>query len=54
MELVVDKRLKLGEQFLSNLQSAQPQPIKVTDPILISSRADEKALDNAKTSKVTA
>jgi hypothetical protein len=39
---------------LSDLQSTQPCPIKVTDPVPISTRADEKALENAKTSKVTA
>jgi hypothetical protein len=38
---------------LSDLQSTEPRPIKVTDPVLISSRADEKALENAKTGKVT-
>jgi hypothetical protein len=54
MESVVDKRLKLDEQFLSDLQSTQPRPIKVTDQVPISSRTDEKALENAKTGKVTA
>jgi hypothetical protein len=38
---------------LSDLQSTQPCPIKVTDPVPISTRADEKALENAKTGKVT-
>jgi hypothetical protein len=38
---------------LSDLQSTQPHPIKVTDPVPISTRADEKALENAKTGKVT-
>jgi hypothetical protein len=51
---VVDTCLKLDEPFLSDLQSTQPHPIKVTDPVLISTRADEKALENAKTGKVTA
>jgi hypothetical protein len=34
--------------------STQPCPIKVTDPVLNSSKADEKSLENAKTGKVTA
>jgi hypothetical protein len=49
MEHVVDKCLKLDEPFLSNLQSTQPHPIKVMDPVPISTRNDEKALENAKT-----
>jgi hypothetical protein len=32
----------------------QPCPIKVIDPVSISGRADEKALENAKTGKVSA
>jgi hypothetical protein len=51
--LVVDKRLKLDEPFMSDLQSTQPRPIKVTDSISNSDRADVKALENAKTGKVT-
>jgi hypothetical protein len=47
-EIVVDKHLKLDELFLSDLQSSQPRPIKVTDPVFKSNRADEKALENAK------
>jgi hypothetical protein len=40
---------------LSDFKSTQPRPIKVTDQILISdNRADEKALEIAKTGKVTA
>jgi hypothetical protein len=39
---------------MSDLQSTQPTPIKVTDTILNSKRADAKALENAKTGKVTA
>jgi hypothetical protein len=55
MEHIVDKHLKLDESFLSDLKSTQPCPIKVMDQILISStRADEKALEIAKTGKVTA
>jgi hypothetical protein len=38
---------------LSDLKSIQPHPIKVTDSISISSRANEKALENSKTGKVT-
>jgi hypothetical protein len=39
---------------MSDLQSTQPHPIKVTDPVSNSNRADGKALKNAKTGKVTA
>ncbi len=46
--------LKLDNSFLSDLQSTQPRPIKVTDPVPISTRADENALENAKTGKLTA
>jgi hypothetical protein len=53
-EHVVDKRCKLVEPFLSDIQSTQPHRIKVTDQILISTRADEKTLEIAKTGKVTA
>jgi hypothetical protein len=38
---------------MSDLQSTQPHPIKVMDPVPISSGADEKALENSKTGKVT-
>jgi hypothetical protein len=38
---------------MSDLQSTQPHPIKVTDSVLHSDRADVKALGNAKTGKVT-
>jgi hypothetical protein len=51
---VVDKRLKLDEPFTSDFQYTQPRPIKVMDPVPISTRADEKALENAKTGKMTA
>jgi hypothetical protein len=54
MGLVVDKHLKLDEPFISDLQSTQPCPIKVTDSVSNSDRADVKALENAKTGKVTA
>ena len=54
-EHVVDKRLKLDEPFLSDFKSTQPRLIKVTDQIRISNnKADEKALEIAKTGKVTA
>jgi hypothetical protein len=39
---------------MSDLQSTQPRPIKVMDSISNSDRADVKALENAKTGKVTA
>jgi hypothetical protein len=38
---------------MSDLQSTQPCPIKVTDQIPISTRSDEKALEIAKMGKVT-
>jgi hypothetical protein len=38
---------------MSDLQSTQPHPIKVTDPISNSDRADVKAIENTKTGKVT-
>ncbi len=37
---------------MSDLQSTQPRLIKVTDPVSNSTRADVKALENAKTGKV--
>jgi hypothetical protein len=37
---------------MSDLQSTQPRPIKVTDSISNSKRADAKALENAKMGKV--
>ncbi len=39
---------------LSDLQSTQPHPIKVMDPVSNSTRTDVKALENAQTGKVTA
>jgi hypothetical protein len=39
---------------MSDLQSTQPRPIKVMDSASNSKRADAKALENAKTGKVTA
>jgi hypothetical protein len=53
-ELVVDKCLKLDKPFTSDLQSTQPRPIKVTNSISNSERAEAKALENAKMGKVTA
>jgi hypothetical protein len=38
---------------MSDLQSIQPCPIKVRDPVPIIIRTDEKAIENAKTGKVT-
>jgi hypothetical protein len=38
---------------MSDLQSTQPRPIKVMDSISNSDRANVKALENAKTGKVT-
>jgi hypothetical protein len=52
-ELVVDGHLKIDKPFMSDLQSTQPRPIKATDSILHSNKADVKALENAKTGKVT-
>jgi hypothetical protein len=51
---VVDKHLKLDKPFMSDLQSTQPRPIKVTDPISNSNKAEVKAVENAKTGKVKA
>ncbi len=53
-EHVVDKHLKLNEPYMSDLQSTQTRPIKVTDPVSNSTGADVKALENAKTGKITA
>ncbi len=54
-ELLVDKPLKLDEPLLSDFKSTQPRQIKGTDQIPQSNnRADEKALEIAKTGKVTA
>jgi hypothetical protein len=38
---------------MSDLQSTQPRPIKVTDSVSDSDRADVKALENTKMGKVT-
>ncbi len=51
MELVVDKHLKLDKPFMSDLQSTQPRPIKVMDPVSNSNRADVKALENQRQEK---
>ncbi len=53
MELVVDKHLKLDKPFMSDLLSTKPHPIKVTDSVSDSDRANVKVLENAKTGKVT-
>jgi hypothetical protein len=39
---------------MSDLQSTKPRPIKVTDSITDSNKANVKALENAKMGKVTA
>jgi hypothetical protein len=56
MKNVVDNCLKLDKPFMSDLQSTQPSPVKVTDPVSNrnSTGADVKALENAKTGKLTA
>jgi hypothetical protein len=55
MEQLVDKRLKLDKSFLSDFKSTKPCPIKVMDQIPTSDdKADEKAVEIAKTGKVTA
>jgi hypothetical protein len=55
MEQIVDKHLKLDKPFMSDLKSTKPHSIKVTDQIPISDdKADEKAVETAKTGKVTA
>jgi hypothetical protein len=38
---------------MSDLESVQPRPIKIMDPVLIKIRADEKVIKNTKTGKVT-
>jgi hypothetical protein len=38
---------------MSDLQSTQPRPIKVTDSVSNNDRADVKSLENAKMGKVT-
>jgi len=52
--LRVDKHLKLDKQLALNFVSTEPHPIKITnlaDEIISS---NEKAIENAKTGKVTA
>ncbi len=44
----------LDKPFMSDLQSTQPRPIKVTESVSDSDKANVKALGNAKTGKVTA
>jgi hypothetical protein len=53
MGLVVDKHLKLDEPFMPDLQSTPPRPIKVMDSVSDNDRVEVKALENAKTGKVT-
>jgi hypothetical protein len=55
LDEIVDKHLKLHENSLSDLKSTKPHPIEVTDQIPTSNdRADKKAVEIAKTGKVTA
>ncbi len=49
----MDKRLKLDKPFMYDVESVQPRPIKVVDPVLNNMRVDEKPIENAKTGKVT-
>ena len=54
-EQLVDKHLKLDKPFMYDLNSTKPRSIKVTDQIRISdNKANEKAVESAKTGKVTA
>jgi hypothetical protein len=53
MELNVVKHLKVDKPFMSDLTSIQPCLIKVMDSVPNNIRADEKAIENAKTGKVT-
>ena len=54
MGLHVDKRLKLDKPVGLNLMSIEPRPIKVTSLATTTISGDEKAIENAKTVKVTA
>jgi hypothetical protein len=54
MRLHVDKRLKLDKSLALNLMSTEPRPIKVTNLPDGSISSNEKAVENAKTGKVTA
>ncbi len=53
-ELHVDKRLKLDKPLGLNLMSTEPRPIKVTRTATEITSGEQKAIENAKTGKVTA
>jgi hypothetical protein len=54
MGLRVDKRLKLDKPLGLNLMSTEPRPIKVTRTAAEAVSGERKAIENAKTGKVTA
>jgi hypothetical protein len=54
MGLHVDKRLKLDKPLGFNLTSTEPRLIKVTRTAAEASNGEQKAIENAKTGKVTA
>ena len=53
MGLRVDKHLKLDEPLSLNLTSTEPRPIKVTRTAAETISGERKAIENAKTGKVT-
>ncbi len=53
MGLCVDKHLKLDKPLGLNLMSTEPRPIKVTRTVAEAISGERKAIENAKTSKVT-
>jgi hypothetical protein len=53
MGLHVDKRLKLDKLLGFNLMSTEPRPIKVTRTATKTISGDRKAIESAKTGKVT-
>jgi hypothetical protein len=54
MGLRVDKRLKLDKPVGLNLTSTEPCPVKVTRTAAETISGERKAIENAKTGKVTA
>jgi hypothetical protein len=54
MGLHVDKHLKLDKPLGLNLMSTEPRPTKVTRTAAEATRGERKAIENAKTGKVTA
>jgi hypothetical protein len=50
----VDKRLKLDKPLVLNLTSTEPRPIKVSRTAAETTSGERKAIENAKTGKVTA